>query len=200
LQKQLKDLDPEGTIQKFLLEGGPRPDLSGIINRKPKKKKNGTVIDRPKKKGPAAGAGAGAGGRSKKVERGPQMYDDYEEDEDDDGAGNSKENEDGDDDDDDDDAPPARGARRAAPTPSPRAAPTAAAAAANDEELYTTVLAELYESLDGALSNKARTALVEYLKNRIEGIADPKKREITVSKIAEKLGDLGYWVDYAGKL
>ncbi len=34
LQKQLKDLDPQGTIAKFVREGGPRPDLSGIMGKK----------------------------------------------------------------------------------------------------------------------------------------------------------------------
>lgn len=34
LQKQLKDLDPEGVIQKFVTDGGPRPDISSIINKK----------------------------------------------------------------------------------------------------------------------------------------------------------------------
>eukprot|EP00607_Mallomonas_marina_P008762 CAMPEP_0182419036 /NCGR_PEP_ID=MMETSP1167-20130531/3426_1 /TAXON_ID=2988 /ORGANISM="Mallomonas Sp, Strain CCMP3275" /LENGTH=365 /DNA_ID=CAMNT_0024593611 /DNA_START=43 /DNA_END=1140 /DNA_ORIENTATION=+ len=51
LQKQLKDLDPDGDIQKYLSEGGERPDLSHLINNKPKSKKrsNGTVQDRKPK-------------------------------------------------------------------------------------------------------------------------------------------------------
>jgi hypothetical protein len=34
LQQQLKDLDPDGTIQKFVSEGGPRPDISHLMGRR----------------------------------------------------------------------------------------------------------------------------------------------------------------------
>ena len=52
LTRQLKDLDPDGVIRKFLEEKGERPDISHLVNRRqPKKKqKNGTLRDRPKKK------------------------------------------------------------------------------------------------------------------------------------------------------
>ena len=34
LLKQLKELDPDGVIQRFVQEGGPRPDLSDRIDKK----------------------------------------------------------------------------------------------------------------------------------------------------------------------
>ena len=50
--------------------------------------------------------------------------------------------------------------------------------------MYTQVLSELYDSLDGKVSNKLRNKVVEYLKSRIESIGDAKKREVTVSKVS----------------
>jgi hypothetical protein len=41
LQRQLKDLDPDGRITRFLNEGGSRPDLSDMINKKAPKKNAG---------------------------------------------------------------------------------------------------------------------------------------------------------------
>ena len=51
------------------------------------------------------------------------------------------------------------------------------------DEVYTQVLSELFDSLDGKVSNKLRNKVVEYLKSRIESIGDAKKRENTVSKV-----------------
>ena len=34
LQKQLKDLDPDGVIVKFVRDGGARPDISYLLGRK----------------------------------------------------------------------------------------------------------------------------------------------------------------------
>jgi len=62
------------------------------------------------------------------------------------------------------------------------------------------VLAELYDSLAGTLTPQLRKVLVEYLKGRIESVSDPKKRQNATAKIAERLGDVDYWVDYASKL
>lgn len=47
---------------------------------------------------------------------------------------------------------------------------------------------------------KRRGELRDALRARIERIADPIKRNATVSKMAEKLGDTNYWVDMAKKL
>ncbi len=174
-------MDPEGTIQRFLeaggIEGGAnRPDISHLINRKPKtKKKSGTVIDRPKKKSP--------GTASKRPVEDTPSYTDDDEDED----KNDPEEE-----------PvkepvrePVRPVRKATPAPAPTPAP--ASANAPGDELYTAVLTELYDSLEGKVSNASRGKVVEHLKSRIEGISDPKKRESTVAKIAERVSIRG-WV------
>ena len=62
------------------------------------------------------------------------------------------------------------------------------------------MLGELYEGLESVLSDDSRANVVEYLKQRIEAISDPLKQAATIRKIAEKLGDDDYWVDYASKL
>ena len=170
-------MDPEGAIQKFLeaggIEGGgERPDISHLINRKPKsKKKSGTVIDRPKKKGPSGAS------TKRPTETDTPSYADDEEDNDDEGKDFPV----------DEPIKPARKAPTPATTPTPAPAKKAPAKVDNDE-LYMTVLTELYDSLDGKVSNASRGKVVEYLKARIEGINDPKKREATVAKIAEKVG------------
>ena len=68
------------------------------------------------------------------------------------------------------------------------------------DEVYIAMLGELYDGLEGVMSDDSRANVVEYLKERIEGIADPARRAATIRKIAEKLGDDNYWVDYASKL
>lgn len=34
LQAQLKDLDPDGTIARFVRDGGDRPDISNVMGKK----------------------------------------------------------------------------------------------------------------------------------------------------------------------
>jgi len=58
------------------------------------------------------------------------------------------------------------------------------------------VLAELSESLEGALTDSARTQLVELLRGKIEAVSDPAKRDGVVAKIAQRLGDEEYWQQY----
>ena len=70
----------------------------------------------------------------------------------------------------------------------------------SSEETYLTMLGELYDGLDGVISDDSRANVVEYLKQRIEGITDSARRSATIRKIAEKLGDDNYWADYAAKL
>jgi hypothetical protein len=155
----LKDLDPQGAIQKFL-EGGDRPDISNIINRKskPKGKKAAPAGDKSPKKKSAPQAPA------------PQSFND---------------------DDDEDIA----AASEDIPKKSPQKAKES-----SSEETYLVMLGELYDGLEGVLSDDSRADVVEYLKQRIESIADPTKKATTVRKIAEKLGDDDYWVEYAAKL
>jgi hypothetical protein len=155
----LKDLDPQGAIQKFL-EGGDRPDISNIINRKSK----------PKGKKAAA-----AGDKSPKKKSAPQ-------------APTSQSFNDDDDKD-------IAAASENIPKKSPQKAKES-----SSEETYLVMLGELYDGLEGVLSDDSRADVVEYLKQRIESIADPAKKATTVRKIAEKLGDDDYWVEYAAKL
>jgi hypothetical protein len=162
LQKQLKDLDPEGAIQKFL-EGGERPDISHIINRKSNSKGK---------------KGAGGGGdKSLKKKRAPPAPT---------STSSSSYNNDDDDDESDDIIVPKK------KIPVGKEQPR--------EETYVIMLGELYDGLESVLSDDSRANVVEYLKQRIEAISDPSKQAATIRKIAEKLGDDDYWVDYASKL
>ena len=161
LQKQLKDLDPEGAIQKFL-EGGERPDISHIINRKSNSKG---------KKG--AGGGGDKSLKKKKAPPAPTS------------TSSSSYNDDDDDESDDIIVPKKK-------IPVGKEQPR--------EETYVIMLGELYDGLESVLSDDSRANVVEYLKQRIEAISDPLKQAATIRKIAEKLGDDDYWVDYASKL
>jgi hypothetical protein len=49
LMRQLKDLDPKGTIKKFIEEKGPRPDISDLVKREKRTKKK-RVSDAKKKR------------------------------------------------------------------------------------------------------------------------------------------------------
>lgn len=135
LMKQLKELDPDGRISKFLSEGGARPDMSDLINKKSPKKTSGAKKPTDTSKRDAGKA------RSSRVE---------------------------------DDA--------------------------SSEEPYEQLLDALYESLSGKIDLITRSRLRESLRERIERISDPEKRNASVGKIAEKLGDTDYWVEYAKKL
>ena len=173
LQKQLKDLDPDGTIQKFLESGSKedRPDISHIINRKNKKSKKSTSKSASKSKSTLSDK------ETKPSTKKPTKNMTYDDDEDDESAG-----------------------LRDAPVEAVEAAEEVKAVAKKSAPAYKRVLDELYGSLDGVLSNKERTALVSFLESRIESISDPVKQENTVTKIAERLGDEEYWVNYSNKI
>ena len=171
----MKDLDPEGTVQKFL-EGGERPDISHIINRKSNSKgKKGGANDKSikKKKSPPASPTASSKSSS------PSSYDD-----------------DDDDDNDDDESDEIIASRN---VPKKKNVPVGKEQPVR-EEVYVIMLGELYDGLESVLSDDSRANVVEYLKERIEAISDPLKQAATIRKIAEKLGDDDYWVDYASKL
>ena len=167
----MKDLDPEGTVQKFL-EGGERPDISHIINRKSSSKgKKGGANDKSikKKKSPPASPTASSKSSS-------SSYDD---------------------DDDDNDNDEGDGIIASANVPKKK---VPVGKEPVREEVYVIMLGELYDGLESVLSDDSRANVVEYLKERIEAISDPLKQAATIRKIAEKLGDDDYWVDYASKL
>jgi hypothetical protein len=152
LTRQLKDLDPEGVIRKFLEEQGERPDIAHLVNRKKatKKKNKGTLKDRPKKK-------------KRKEEK---M--DFSDDEDD----------------------------KVTPTPTP---PSPAPAAAPKSPLDKLLL-ELGSSLQGTLSESSRATVLKYLRGRLEGISNEDKQQSAMGKIAARLGDEEYWVNFAANL
>ena len=137
LLKQLKELDPDGRISKFLSEGGPRPDMSDLINKKSSKK-----------------------------------------------TGSAKKSTDT--------------TKRSATTTKPSAGVDYGSSSTG--EPYEQLLDALYESLSGKIDMITRSRLRDSLRERIERISDPDKRNASVGKIAEKLGDTEYWVEYAKKL
>ena len=68
------------------------------------------------------------------------------------------------------------------------------------KKTFTLMLGELYDGLEGIVSEGSRIQVIDYLKSRIESIPDPAKKMAVIRKVAEKLGDDDYWVDYAAKL
>ena len=173
LQKQLKDLDPDGTIQKFLESGSKeeRPDISHIVNRKSKKSKKTT---------------SKSSSKSKSNTKKPTKNITYDEDEEE-IAGVRDEP--------DEDVKPAAKSAPVRDEPEEDVKP-----AAKSAPTYKRVLGELYNSLDGVLPEKERAALVSFLESRIESISDSTKQSSTVTKIAERLGDDEYWINYSSKL
>jgi len=176
LLKQLRDLDPDGVIKKFIEEKGPRPDISYLINRKKRKGKKlgndgkgegGSVAMKskpPPRKGapPAAkSSSSSSSSSSKNISKGKD-----EEDEDEEG----------------DEEEATKRAPKSAPPPPP---PSRAAATMDDDqegvEPHEVVLNELFDTLEGVISNKQRKTLVEYLHERITNIEDAKKRDSSVS-------------------
>ena len=167
LQKQLKDLDPDGTIQKFLESGSKedRPDISHIINRKSKKSKKTTSKSASKSKSASSSLDKESKPNTKKPIKNITYDDDEEE------------------------------ATGVQDEPVEEIKPVVKSTPA-----YKRVLDELYNSLDGVLSKKEREALVSFLESRIESISDSTKQSSTVTKIAERLGDDEYWINYSNKL
>lgn len=207
LQKELKALDPDGIIKKFIEDKGERPDISYLIDRKKKAKKDdkfSAIAERPKgKKRPPGGTAAS----SKSSKSTSPSTEDLDLRDDGDGDGSDGDNE-----------------ETAAPVPLPaekakspsRPVPRASAEDdGKDDEgasggrkpptptrppAYLTVLKELSESLEeSALSASARKQLLDLLKSKIEAVSDVAKMDAVVSKIAAKLGDIEYWEGYYEK-
>lgn len=204
LQKQLKDLDPDGVIKKFLEEKGERPDISYLTDRKKKKKpsadKFSSIAERkPKKSTPK-----------------PKSTRPVEDEAEDDQSSQADEE--------DLVIPPPPSPPPAPPVPkkpttttttritsvsysasfssipAPPRGPSQTADESDDVEPYLLVLNELYDSLEGVLPNNGRKKLVEFLKSKIDSVTDPAKREVVVSKIAQKLGANDYWIAYTQNL
>ena len=204
LQKELKALDPDGIIKKFIEDKGERPDISYLIDRKKKSKKDdkfSAIAERPKgKKRPPGGTAAS----SKSSKSTSPSTEDLDLRDDGDGDGDNEET-----------AAPAPLPAEKAKSPS-RPVPRASAEDdGNDDEgasggrkpptptrppAYLTVLKELSESLEeSALSASARKQLLDLLKSKIEAVSDVAKMDAVVSKIAAKLGDIEFWEGYYEK-
>ena len=69
-----------------------------------------------------------------------------------------------------------------------------------DREIHDEVLSELNDILTDRLPSVTRQKLINYLRGRIENVADPVKRASAVNNIAKKLGDTNYWIDYATRI
>ena len=203
LQKELKALDPDGIIKKFIEEKGERPDISYLIDRKKKAKKDdkfSAIAERPKGKKRPPGGTTGAKSSKSSSPSTEDLRDD----------GNG----DGDNEEAAAPAPLPAGKAESVSRPVPRAS---AEDDKNDDDddgasggrkpptptrppAYLTVLKELSESLeDSALSASARKQLVDLLKSKIEAVSDVAKMDAVVSKIAAKLGDIEYWEGYYEK-
>lgn len=180
LQKQLKDLDPDGTIQKYLQDGGEKPDISHIINRKSKKKASkGTLKDRPN--GDKKKAANKAAKSTMKADD-----NDYSDNGDVEDSNNSKSNN-------NKDSNISRDINSNSNSNSSGKSATATSS-------YQDVLDELYISLDGVIDDGARSKLLNFLSNRLETITDDSKRSATLTKIAQQLGNDEYWIAYSDKL
>jgi len=193
LTKQLQEIDPDGRIRAFLEGKADRPDLSKSLEQSrrekdEKRKKSASPLQKKKE----------TKGSSKADLRDEE--DDLDEDDGDDEPAPTRK------------SPPARPSASASPSSSSRssrgngvssgsrASTSKSSAGAGADSMAFKVLNELEDSLIGVLPDAKREQLLEYLKARIDSISDEAKRGGVVNKIAEKLGDDQYWVDYAGKI
>jgi hypothetical protein len=174
LSKQLKDLDPEGTIRRFLEDkekGGvaERPDIAHLVNRKQTSKKGtgkGGTLRRPPGRNKQ-----GDGSKSKSKRRKEEDKVDYNDDdgEEDNIIGNSN-------------------------------------SKSNSKSKSDSAVEDLLTELDGslvsvsAISSASRAKVVAYLRSRLDGITDAAKKDNAMGKIAARLGDSDYWVDFARNL
>jgi len=151
LQKQLKELDPDGIIQNYITNGGDRPDIGYILDQKPKKKKtlssSSSSSKSPKKKS------------EDKPKPKPKKIVNYEDDDEEDSR-NSKEEEDEKQEDDEEEKPK--------PKPKPKPVDNTPKSSPNSNSILTSIMKELDDSLVGVIDNSTRSKLIKYLTNRVE--------------------------------
>ena len=149
LQKQLKELDPDGIIQNYITNGGDRPDIGYILDQKPKKKKtsppSSSSLKSPKKK---------IEDKPK-----PKKVINYEDDDEEDSR-NSKEEEEEKLEDDEEEKPK--------PKPKPKPVDNTPKSSPNSNSIVTSIMKELDDSLVGVIDNSTRSKLIKYLTNRVE--------------------------------
>ena len=182
LTRQLKDIDPDGVIQKFVTEGGERPDLTGMMgqkkNKKKKRKTYGMEKERPppKKKDP----------QSKKTDKNKLSNDDEE------GRDNKK-----------------RKSKKSSDDNSIGESSTmsysyssysvsyfSSKESSSSDESTLKLLNALYSSLDGVMPDSKRQNVCEYVLKRLNAISNEEKRDVAAVKISQKLGDSAYWLNF----
>ena len=84
------------------------------------------------------------------------------------------------------------------PPPAPQSSPVPTPSV--EKTPVNILLEELENSLEGTLSYNSRAAVIKYLRGRLEGISDETKRQTAMGKIAARLGDEAYWVQFASNL
>merc|ERR1711871_244359 len=183
LTRQLKDIDPDGVIQKFVTEGGERPDLTGMMGQKKNKKKKkrktyGMEKERPppKKNDP----------QSKKADKNKLSNDDEE------GRDNKK-----------------RKSKKSSDDNSIGESSTmsysyssysviyfSSKESSSSDESTLKLLNALYSSLDGVMPDSKRQNVCEYVLKRLNAISNEEKRDVAAVKISQKLGDSAYWLNF----
>ena len=185
LSRQLKDIDPDGRIQKFVTEGGERPDLTGLMGKKKSKKKKrktyGMEKERPppKKKEPKLNKTdkskdtdngnedtAEKKQKSKKIEKPPDV---------DDSTGEST----------------------MSYSYSSYSVSYYSSQSSSRDEPTLKLLNALYDSLDGVMPDSKRQNVCGYIQKRLNTISNEDKRNATAVKISQKLGDSAYWLNFA---
>eukprot|EP01038_Epipyxis_sp_PR26KG_P005017 gene5017-7004_t len=194
LTKQLQELDPDEKIRKYLEEGGDRPDISDRVDIAPKKK-NPDSSPALKKKKPSRPADSNNSNKNidkKKV----TTYDDDDEDE----LNVDDEEDDLNDDDDVRRAPPKGTQKKRSGVSGGSNSNNKGKNSNNDNKSDSSsikkVLDALDDSLDGLVTDSNKKKLIAHLQNRITSISDKTKQTAAITKIAEKLGDDDYWINY----
>ena len=179
LNRQLKDLDPDGSIQEFITDRGARPDLTDRLdfNKKPKTKggKKKTRNMKKKKKNSGSNSSSIQESENSKKKTPVNYYGDNDE-------GNFRSNDN------------SRGSSSSGNDSS------SSSRSSSSSEDGDRLWRELYASLAHNLSSESRKKLVTYLKNRMDTLSSEQKRETAMVKIAQRLGDVDYWMNYAQKL
>lgn len=186
LSRQLKDIDPDGVIQKFVNEGGERPDLSGIIgqNKKSSKKRRktwGAEKERPKPK--------------KKRPTASDSSSNKDQDEDQPKAKKIKKREE--ETPEEPPTPPPPRERIVTTTSVSYSSMSISWSSSNGNNPNDKLLNALYGSLESAMPDARRQAVCEYINNRLNLIGNEDKRNSAATKISEKLGDSEYWINFA---
>jgi len=211
LTRQLKDIDPDGKIRDFLEGKAERPDLSDQIDaskkaKAEKKTRGDAPLKRPKKSSSKSPRSSSSSSRRDTDVEDSDLYDD-DDDEENERQPKRKAAEE------DEDKKqqqqqrlskqPPQQRKKQAPAPAapkPPSPPPSSSSSPGSSVSVQDLLTELNGSLEGVLPPAQKSKLVSYLENRLVRIKDEQKRAGVMIKIAERLGDDAYWIDYANKI